>query len=228
MTEKQQNIWKWIGRVLILLAGLGGIIAAADQVPAAIKQYAALAVALLGFGARWVEQQLPAVTKPGGKVGPMALVILALALMLSAGCPLKPYDIAVRSVRGMQQARDLTGSQVATYLRSEHARCKAAHGAKTKAFADCIKPALEVQDKWAQLVRPVVDTTAQAGLAALQTQAVVEKCKAEKNCASVIFALIKPGGCAILRGLRAFGHLLADKGAAVLAALKPWEGVTCE
>lgn len=34
MTNRQEMYWKWAGRILVLLAGLGGILAAAQQLPA--------------------------------------------------------------------------------------------------------------------------------------------------------------------------------------------------
>lgn len=225
MTDRQANYWRWAGRILILLAGLGGILAAAKQLPGWIQGYAALGAALLGYASRWCEQQLPA-AKPRAPVAAV-LLLLAATLMLSAGCKMSTHDVAVQMVRAQQQARAVTGAQLGASMRLGHLACKSKHGARTPEFAACVKPYLAAQNSWRKYIRPSADTTAQAGLTVLRTKAIVDKCKREKNCDKVVLAILKPGACAIMRGLRAWGHLLSDKGAAVLSALGMFEGVTC-
>lgn len=163
--------------------------------------------------------------------GGIVLLSAVAAVMILAwlpGCKVTTHDIAVHMVRGLQQTRNLTGSQLGAGMRITYASCKAKHPGDKPALKACIKPALDLQAKWKGYIRPVVDTTAQSGKAVLQTKVVVDRCKREKNCDKVIFAIIKPGACAILRGLTAFGHLLADKGAAILASLGIFEGVICD
>jgi hypothetical protein len=155
------------------------------------------------------------------------IVPLLLLLAMAGGCKAGPVKIAATMIRAGQQTRDLTAKQLAAAMRTKHAECKRKHGPKTPEFAACVKKVLEAQSAWAKYARPVVDTTASAASAALKTKAIVDKCKQEKNCAKVVLAIMKPGVCAIMRGLAAFGALLADAGASILTALKPFEGVTC-
>lgn len=225
MTERAVKIWTWVARVATFLSLAAGALASATDVlsPGAIKVLA-LAVSILTLFVGWIRGFLPAVKS---RIVPAALLVFAAMLMLSAGCKATSYDVAVRSVRGLQQVRDLTGKQLATVMRTTHAECKAKHGAKTKEFADCVKPVLGHHDNWRKYVRPIMDTTAESGKAALTTTAIVEKCKKEKNCDKVLLKILAPGACAIMRGVKAFGHLFADKGSAVLTALKPFEGVAC-
>lgn len=159
------------------------------------------------------------------------MALVGAAMLMAAfglGCKMTTHDVGVQMVRAEQQARDLTGSQLGAAMRMGHLSCKTKHGAKTPAFAACVKPYLDAQGSWRKYIRPVMDTTAQAGLTVLKTKAIVDKCKAEKNCDKVILAILKPGACAILRGLRVWGHLLADRGAALLSALGMFEGVACD
>ncbi len=157
-----------------------------------------------------------------------ALVGAAMIMAWLPGCKVTTHDVAVHSVRGLQQARDVTGSQLGAAMRLGKLSCVAKHGAKTAGYAACVKPYLDAQDSWRKYIRPAADTTAQAGLMVLKTKVIVDKCKREKNCDEIIMAILKPGGCAILRGLRVWGHLLADKGAAILSALGMFEGVACD
>ena len=59
MTEKRQNIWTWVARVVTLLAVLAGILSAAQQVPVEVRDYAALVVSMMGAFAAWIYSFLP-------------------------------------------------------------------------------------------------------------------------------------------------------------------------
>lgn len=156
-----------------------------------------------------------------------ALIVAVLILAWIPGCAASSHHISANMVRGLQQARDVTGAQLGAAIRLGHLSCKAKHGAKTAAFAACAKPYLDAQTNWGKYIRPAADTTAQAGLTVLSTKAIVDKCKVEKNCDKVVLAIMAPAACAIIRGLRAWGHLLADKGAAILSSLGMFEGAAC-
>jgi|GEM_PF-6301820 len=220
MTEKQLSIWKWTGRVLVLLAGLLGIVAAADYMPTMVKQYSALAVALLGFAARWVEQQLPAVKGP--KVPPaMILLIMAGCLMASAGCK-GPYDAAWRTLDSVQKAQALTAKQLASTVKAKHAACLKAHGTKTPEYATCIKKHRDALRTWRKIVRPVVNDSVAITVAAIQ---VAERAK-DDNVNWIV--LLRPAVCGLARAVKQWAQWFGDQGAAVLGAIKMIEGATCE
>jgi hypothetical protein len=224
LTERQQTIWKWAGRIMILLAGLGGIIAAADYMPAMVKNYAALAVALLGFAARWAEQQLPPVKGPKGP--PVAILLILAGCLIAmgmAGCP-KPYDAAWRTVDAVQKTRDLTAQQLASAANAKHTECKKAHGAKTPGFADCVKKHRDALDHWRKIARPATNSAIQVTATSLQ---IAERVEANKPKIDWI-SLLKPAACALFRVARSWGHYWPDKGKTVLNMMSLLEGVTCE
>lgn len=164
MTETR---WKRAGQILILLAGLVGILAVAKQLPAMVQDYAALAAALLAFGARWCEQQLPAVKPKGGGVGPAVFVLIAVGLMASAGCKAPPLATGYRSHALLLIARDGAGKTLAKVQRARMLRCEAEHKPGQPAFKvlllDCYKRVRAPVTVWTKRIRPAIT----AGAAAL-------------------------------------------------------------
>lgn len=159
----------------------------------------------------------------------MIIIGLALAVLLSLGaCRVTAYDVAVRTARSLQQARDLTAKQLAASAAARHAECKAQYGVKNEAFANCIRSHRKALEVWQETIRPILDTVCSAAIAALQTTALVKACKAARDCDKRILKLIAPGACALLRGLKAFGHLLPDGAGAVLSVLGSFEGLVCD
>jgi hypothetical protein len=234
MSDATIRKWTWVARVLTLLGVLAGIMGAAQQLPAAVRDYAALAVSMLGAGAAWIYSFLPAgKMPPAPKLPPAATAVFIVGLlavvaaMALPACKASSMRIATQTVRHVQQARELTGKQLAAAMRAAHARCLLKHGAKTTEFKACVKPVLDAQDKWRKYARPVVDTSADSAKTALKTKALVDACKKAKDCHKRVLAFLRSGYCALSRGLKSFGHFLSDKGSAVLGALTVFEGVIC-
>lgn len=161
-------------------------------------------------------------------VGMLALGAALAVLVLLGSCKASPMKIAGTTVRALQQGRDLAGKQLAATIRAKHAECKTTHGAKTPGFAACVKDVLAAQDLWRKYIRPAIDTSADVANTALKTTAFVNACKKAKDCHKRVIAFLRKGYCAASRWLRSFGHLLSDKGQAVLGTFTSFQGVICE
>jgi hypothetical protein len=155
------------------------------------------------------------------------LLSAVAAVMILAWSSCSATAAATRAVRGLQQARDLTAKQLAAMVRTRHLACLEKHGTRTPEYAACVKESRGWLVLWQDAIRPAADTSAAVGVAALQTEALVRKCKAEKNCLKVILAMMKPGACALARALKAFGHKLPDKGAGIASAVSVLGVVSC-
>ncbi len=163
------------------------------------------------------------------RIWTVAIILLSMvcAVMVLAWSSCSPTAGAVRGVRALQQARNLTARQLAAMVHARHLDCLQRHGTKTPEYTACIKDPRAWLSLWQGAIRPAADASAAVGVAALQTEALVRKCKAEKNCTKVILSMMKPGACAITRGLKAWGHKLPDKGAGVLGAIELLGVMSC-
>lgn len=61
MSLRAYTILRWASRLLVLLVGIATVVATAAWLGPEVGRWATLAVAVLGFAARWCEQQLPSV-----------------------------------------------------------------------------------------------------------------------------------------------------------------------
>lgn len=229
MTDKQQSRWRWAGRILIFMAGVAGILAAANQVPTAIKEWAALAVALLGFAARWCEQQLPAARGPaapaapaaGSGAGVAALLLLVFLLAIAVAACASPYAAAKRSTWSLMKATQTAGHGLATLARDADAKCSQQHPGGSEAYRTCTALWLKRLDAWRDYGRPAARSSV-AGLYGAVRVSEVAKARPPD-----IAAGFKAGGCALLRGVREWGHMLPDRGAGVLKLLAGLDPAVC-
>ena len=149
---------------------------------------------------------------------------IAACLILAAfgtGCK-GPYDGAWRTLDSVQKAKHLTAQQLAQFADAKHKGCVATHGAKSAGYADCIKATREMLRTWQNVVRPAVNSAVNITATAVQ---IAERAKQDPKLNWL--ALLKPAICSLLRGAKSWGHYYADKGAAVLGALRAFEGVVC-
>ncbi len=230
MDPKSQRRWRLASQVLIGLAGVAGILVAADQIPQIIKQWSGLAVALLGFAARWCEQQLPAARGPAAAPGtsspppapPAATTVLLLGLLvLSAGACSSPYATAKRSTWTLMRATQTAGHGLAGLARDADAVCSQKHPSGSEAYKACTAPWLKRLDMWTDYIRPA-GRSAVAGL-----YGSVRVSEAARKPAPDITAAFKAGGCAVLRGVREWGHLLEDAASGVLKLLAGLNPAAC-
>jgi hypothetical protein len=226
MTETQQSRWRWAGRILIGLAGVAGILAAANQVPMMIKEWAALAVALLGFAARWCEQQLPAARGPAGPaggpgVGTTGVILLIVLLAIAATACTSPYAAAKRSTWALMRATQTAGDGLGGLVQEAHRECLAKNGQGTEAYKACMRPWRGRLQAWHGYGRPAARTS----VATLYGS--VRLAEAAKAKPPDVIALLKTGGCALLSGVREWGHLLPDKASGVLQLLAGLDPAIC-
>ncbi len=217
MTEKQITYWTWTARILALLGLIAGVLAAADRLPEWLQTYAVLGVAIMGVCNGWIRGFLPAIKS---RVLPVVLLIVALALMLSAGCK---AGIEWRTLDAVQHARALTAQQLAAVGHTKHRACLATHGAQTDGYRVCIEPTRAMLRHWQREARPAIIAAVQITASSLQ---IAEKVKAEKDVKWL--ELLKPALCALARVVKLFKAYLPDGGASINGVLAMAEGVTCK
>jgi hypothetical protein len=125
MNEKTITRFRWASRILGLLGLLGGILAAAKQLPGEVQHYAALATALLIGAARWCEQQIPARKTPAGQVAGGAAVVLGLLLIGIAAAGCGRFAAARTTIAVTAAATDVANSQVLSCDKAKPACVKA-------------------------------------------------------------------------------------------------------
>lgn len=222
MSETTMKRFRWASRILGLLGLLGGILAAADQVPASVHQYAALATALLLGASRWCEQQLPPTKSTTANATGASTMIIVLAILAVAAMSCRgPYHAAWATMRSVVEARDQTAHELATSAKIKHADCLKAHGENTPEYATCIKAHREALRQWRQHVRPAVNSALHVASASVQ---IAERAK-DKTLNWI--ALVRPAVCALLATARQWGHLYPEKGKRILGALSGLEAVAC-
>jgi hypothetical protein len=153
-----------------------------------------------------------------GLLRPGAAALLALALVAVGAC--SPYRVAWQSTAAVVQAQGVAAHALATWARAEHARCLAAHGAQSDAYAACVRLPREALRQWQDHARPAIRSAVAATVAALE---IAERAKVKADW----MTYLRPGACALLRVCRAWAHLWPDRGQAVLGALGWLEPVAC-
>lgn len=224
MSEKTIYVLRWLTKALLLVMSVAGVLAATKTLPVAVQHYAALAVAILGAVYGQIHSWLPAPDKkptlpPGAAAGLIAL--LALGLMLSAGCK-SPYAVAWRTLDGVQQAQRLTATQLAATGKARNEACLTTHGAGTDGYKTCVEPTREMLRHWQTEARPAIVSAVQITASSLQ---IAEKVKADPKVKWL--ELIKPAVCALARVAKLFAGYLPDGGASIKSVAAMAEGVTC-
>jgi hypothetical protein len=140
---------RWASRILTGLAGLAAILVAADVGPA-VHRWAALAVAVLGYGATWCAQQLPAAPKGGRPPGspPPAAVLAIGLLVLAPACAPGTYQQGLQYTAYLAAARDAGAVELLTRATATHKRCLAQHGANGAAYEACSRQEYQAVAGW--------------------------------------------------------------------------------
>jgi hypothetical protein len=163
-------VWTWIARVVTLLGVLAGILAAAKQLPVEARDYAALAVSLLGAFGAWIYSFLPA---KKAKVPPVAVLMVAGALIALAGCKVPPLATAYRSHALLVTARDGAGESLAKVQRAKMIKCEAdympPHTPETRGkLINCLRAVRAPISAWTTHIRPAITAASSALWLALE------------------------------------------------------------
>lgn len=222
MTAKRIIIWTWIARVVTLLGVLAGILAAAQQLPVEARDYAALAVSLLGAFAAWIYSFLPA-----KKARPPALPILILAgaLMLSAGCPSNAAGYRALTV-GVKVTNE-AGKTLASVCKAKRLSCVDKLGTEDKvALRECLGDCPKALKHWVQIVKPAVGSGVEVTFRALEAARDKRECAKNKpKCKDWVYHL-KGWGCTLIRAVTLWRDLLgktaAERYLNLLASVESW------
>lgn len=150
------------------------------------------------------------------------ILILVMAVVWLVGCP-NAYTAAWQTLDGIQKAKALTAKQLARVATVKHGDCLKVHGAKTPAYAECMKSTREMLKQWRTNVRPAVNSA--VGITATAVN-IAERAKKDPKLNWL--QLVKPAVCALIRAAKTWGHYYGDKGKTVLAILTGLQGVTCQ
>ena len=170
----------------------------------AVLVYAALGY--LGLVMRGGGVELGKAVTP--RAGVFLGLLLGAAALTSSGCPnthAPALKAATALKRGLQSASTAlaAGSTAELQAGQDKARiCK-----RLRSYRDNIRPA------------------ARSSVAAVFVGVRIAR-EAGKDKIDYV-AMLRPGGCAIMLGLRAWGHKLPDKGASILPLLELFQGVAC-
>lgn len=174
MTEEKISKLLWIARAILTLMGILGVLAAAKQLPAEARDYAALAVAILGVIYGRVHSWLPG-SKPTGPPLPLLVLTLSVCLMVAglASCKVPPIATAYRSHALLVTARDGAGEALAKVQRARMIKCEALymppHTSETKVeLIQCLRTVREPVSAWTAHIRPAITAAASALWLALE------------------------------------------------------------
>lgn len=204
----------WIS--LAVFMGLAVMAAYMGTVGQAPPLWAVLLNAGLGYLGLFLKGSTPKLP-PGAAAGLIAL--LALGLMLSAGCP--GSTVPTKTTAGLMQATQTTSKALAATSAPVHTDCLA-FGAKSEKYRICIADDLKRLTSYRDTIRPAARSAVAAAYAAIMIAREAGKDKSD------YMAILKPGACAIILGLREWGHKLPNQGGGILPLLNSFSPLACE
>jgi len=151
---------------------------------------------------------------------PVAMLLGLLLFSGSAGC--NPYGAAWKGTGGVMYAVQATSKGLAVAGRVDHAQCLATHGAKTAGYMTCINSTHKRLVAYRDNARPAARSVVAATWSGILIAAEAGKKEID------YIAMLKPGACALILGLREWGHKLPDKGATILPYLALFTGMACD
>jgi len=222
MSDKQQTVLLWIARAISVLMGIAGVLAAAEYLPVEVQHFSTLAVAVLAMVYGKILSWLPPPPKmklpPGGTAGVVAVLALAVGLMLSAGCK---STLPTRTTAGLMRATVTTSNALAATTSANHVDCLKM-GRGTEAYQTCIAADLKRLVSYRDNIRPAARSAVAAAYAAIMIAREAGKDDLD------YMAILKPGACAIILGLREWGHKLPNHGGGILPLLDGFSPLACE
>jgi len=224
MTDARINTWTWIARVITLLGVLAGILAAAKQLPAAVHDFAALAVSMLGACAAWIYSFLPGRSAPRSfpPAGPAAVLVAVVIALVAFGPACANNAAGYRAVTITVKVGNTTGRTLAAACKIKRIACVEQHGAEHSVARDeCLRGCRKALTAWTTIVRPAINTCTLAAFAGLETA------RQAKRTDATWVAKLRPGACALIRALDQWRMLLGAGVAGLLAMLGTVEDVAC-
>jgi hypothetical protein len=230
MNERQVKIWTWVSRVLQLLGLLAGVLASADKLPPWVQEHAALAVALLAVAVGWVNGLLPA--KPSKILPAVALGLLALVMMLSAGCG-NGLANAYRTHGLLVIAGNATGKTMAAVCRAKRQDCMAEYhksvelnpgsaSAASTTARQCMAACKRALHHWTQHGRPGLNAGLSLYWASLETARIAKSKKVS------IPDKAKPLLCGLFRAADELRHLFGEALKSILLPVIGLKGLVCK
>ena len=125
-----------------------------------------------------------------------------------------------------------TGKTMAAVCKAKRVGCLATYNAATKvdpsktteaaaALKECVKGCKEALTRWVKYVKPSVNSALAATWGGLETARLAGQKETD------VLKLIKPGACALIKGVEAWKGLLGDKLAGVIGPLVALKGLVC-
>jgi hypothetical protein len=226
MTPKQIKVWTWISRVLLLLMGLGGVLAAAELPELrGVQRWAALAVALLGAASAWVKSILPAVKS---KVLPVVgILAIAGALMLSA-CP-SSLAPGYRSLTVAVKVTNEGGKTLARVCKDKRLACVDKHGTEDRtALRKCLGDCPKALKHWVQIVKPAVGSGVGVTFQSLEAARDKRECAKNKPDCKNWTAKFVGWACTLSRAVVLWRDLLGPKAQTYLNLISSVEKWVCK
>jgi hypothetical protein len=235
MTDRQISIYQAIHRFAGLLMLLFGAVAALGWLSTVtvfgdvvVTQVSAGVGTLFGVLSRWAALQVPSARKQGPPTGGLtvALVVLAVCLMLSAGCT--NLSTGYRALTVAVKVTNEGGRALASVCKTKRLACVERLGTEDKvALRECLGDCLPALKHWVQIVKPAVSSGVVVTFAALEASRDKRACKASAPDCKDWIARLRPWGCVLVRGVTLWRDLLGDAAAGFLNLLGSVEGLVC-
>lgn len=221
MSAKTADRLAWTAWIMMVLGTIAGALAAMALVPEGFYQrLAAGAGTIFLLVAQLIQRKLPT-AKALANLKNGAAAILVLGALALAGCP-AGQSAAWKATGGTMNAFKSASKALAAGESVKHAECLKLHGAGAAAYATCIGDTRRRLITYRDTIRPAGRSSVAAAYATIRT---VEEAK--KGDVDYI-AILKPGACALIVGLREWGHKLPDKAASIMPWLSVFAGAVCD
>lgn len=199
-----ENVRAWLGLAFVLVVGVGTLAMEWNDLGTDFTLWTRRFVGILYVISTTLGLKVPAIPKKAAV--PTGILLVAI---LFAGCT-DPYRTARGTTAGVMHAVKATSKGLAS-----------GSAAELKAGGDKVVVCKRLK-VYRDTIRPAARSSIAASLAAIR----IAKEAGKKEFKYI--DVLKPGGCALLLGLREWGHKLPDQGAGILPYLDPFLGSLCK
>lgn len=205
MSAGTAKVLAWVAWILVLIGTVTGAVAAFALVPQVWQQGASGVSVVAMLLAAEIRRRLPS-AKALSTTVISGVLVMFLAGGLMTGCP-NAHKAAWSTTAGLMHATQTTSKSLAAA--SQHS---------TEDHAVVCKRLIAYRDN----IRPAARSAVAAAYAGIRIAQ-----EAGKKPIDYI-AVLRPGGCAIMMGLREWSHKLPDKGASILPLIDVFSGMACD